>query len=398
MDIDTATRRHWLRRVQSVGLVTLITAVIWLYAEGQDVRDITREVRLTLPAEIGQSTVLAFSNPSRAASVQVRLMGASASLSQVEQQLGAGGGLRLPVEPGDLRGDGPVTLDVASLIRRARVRTDEPTSPTLMDLGVNVLSVEPTELRVEVDQLFMKRLRVLFDPGVVEVEPNWEATPAEVEATLLRSRWEAVRGASDALFVEAVIPRETLVGLEQGVRQRDVQADLRLPEVFVPDGPLADYTRLHRRTVSLSFTIARQRASVELGTVPVWLVSSPSELQRYRVELAAENRVLNGVRIEGPRDLVDRLRAEDSNLRVIARFELTSEELDRGVSSTPLTAVEIQEVVDGRRRVRAVVPLNPRALQPGVTPPPPTFVSTTPDIRITVPSPMVNFEVSRRSP
>lgn len=397
MDIDPATRRDWLRRVQSVGLVTLIAAVIWLYAEGQDVREITREVRLTLPAEVGQSTVVAFANPAQAASVQVHLMGASASLSQVEQQLGAGEGLRLPVEPGDLRGGGPATLDLASLIRRARVRPDQPTSPTLMDLGISVLSVEPAELRVEVDQLVEKRLRVLFDPGVVDVEPDWGAEPAEVGATLLRSRWEAVREATDALFVEAVVPRGTLLALEEGVRQRDVQADLRLPEVFVPAGPLADYTRLHRRTVSLSFTIARQRAVAELGTVPVWLVSSPSELQRYRVELAADNRVLNGVRIEGSRDLIERLKAEDSNLRVIARFELTSEELDRGASSTPLTAIEIQEVVNGRRRVQAVVPLNPGVLQPGVTAAP-TFVSTTPDIRITVPSPIVNFEVTPREP
>jgi hypothetical protein len=339
--------------------------------------------------------VVAFGEPGRASSVQVHLMGSSSSLSQLEQQLGAAGGLRLPIEPTDVRGERRVTLDAASLVRRARLETDEASSPTLMDLGISVLSVEPAELTVEVDRLVQKELRVLFDPGSVEVEPDWEAKPGEVTATLLHSRWEAVRGAADALFVEAVVPRETLAGLEEGVRQRDVQADLRLPEVFIPEGPLAEYTRLHRRAVSLSFTIERQRGQAELGTVPVWLIISPSELQRYRVELAAENRVLNGVKIEGPRDLIERLKAEESDLRVIARFALTSEELDRGMSSAPLAAVEIQEVVDGRRRVQAVVPLNPRALQPGVTPAPPTFVSTAPEIRITVPSPIVNFEVTR---
>jgi len=396
MKLDADNRTHWSRRAQSIGLVTLITAVIWLYAEGQDVRDLTREVRLSLPARIGDATVVQFAGDTPG-QVQLQLMGASSSLSQFEQALGAGGSLRLPIEPADLAGPSPVALDLPAMIGRARLREDQPAGPTLEDLGISVISVEPARVRVNVDELVNRELRVLFDPGTVEVQSNWTAEPAQVEATLLRSRLDAVEGAADALYVEAVVPRETLADLPEGVRQENFQADLRLPEVLIPAGPMADYTRLRRQTVSLSFTVERQRASVRLSKpVPVWLISSPSELQRYRVDLASEDRVLNDVRVEGPRDLIDQLKAEGSELRVIARFDLTSEELDRGVTASTLTAIEIQEVVDGRRRVRAVVPLNPRALQPGITPTPPTFVSAMPDVRVTVPDPVVRFEVTRR--
>lgn len=399
MSMDPATRTTWIRRAQSVGLVTLITAVIWLYAEGQDVRDVTREIRLTLPARVGEATVVQFANPERAASVQVHLMGASASLSQVEQQLGGGGTLRLPIDPRDVEGGGTVTLNLASLISKARLRSGEPGSPTLLDLGISVLSVEPAEMRVAVDELVTRELRVRFIPETVEVQLNSPPEPAQVTATLLQSRLDAIGEATDALYVEAVVPRETLAGLPENTPLEDIQAELRLPDVLIPAGRMAEFTRLHRETVSLSFTIAQQRSSIRLGApVPVWLTSSPSELERYRVDLADEDRVLSDVRVEGPRDLIEQLKAEESDLRVIARFELTSEELDSGLSSAPLTAIEIHEMVDGRRRVRALAPLNPRALQPGITPPPPTFISTTPDIRVTVPDPIVSFEVTRRNP
>ena len=379
-------------QLPNIGLVTLIAGLVWLYAEGQDVSDLTREVRLQLPDRVGESTVVDFAQPQRLRSVQVTMKGATAPLSQLTAQLGAGA-LQLPLTPTELPESGEYTIDLAEYLPRASLRTSDPASPTISDLGISVVSTDPAQVTLIVDQLVSRQVRVIFSPRGATVRPGWTAEPSRVEVTLLASQIEAMGGSTDALFVEAV-PRVDLADLPAG-EEHTLQMDLQLSEAFLSGDRAQRHVKLAQQTVDVTFTIARQQDRLKLNDpVPVWLTASPSELERYDVTLDETSRVLSDVEVEGPRDLIDRLRRTDNDLRVVARFELTNEELDRGVTGAPLSAIEIHEVGNGPKRIIAIVPVNPLALQPGVDPAPPTFLSN--DIAITAETPTVEFTITRR--
>ncbi len=395
-----------MRLFQSYGLITLITLLVWLYAEGQDVGSTTQEITLALPDRVGDALVVDFlavpagGESRRLATLDatVTFKGATAPLSQVRAAI-AGGQLVLPVEAADLpQGESRVSLRLAELLQRVRLRADDPASPTLADLGVSVTASDPLNLTLRVDELVTRPVRVVFNPPSVQVKPGHKIDPSSVPATLLASQLDAIAGSEDALFFEAMISAAQLNAMPE-----DVQQEVALPLRLV--APAMDEPHVRRRinrgvirwpvdSVSVRFTIVRQRQVIDLRrSVPVWVIASPSELARFGIELEQTNRVLTNVSIEGPRDLVEALR-ESGRLRVIARFELSSDELERGIDRAPLSSIEIIEEVDGRAVVRHSVPLNPDALKPGVSERLPAFASD--DVKVYADQAEVRFTIRRR--
>lgn len=395
------------RSIQSYALITLISLLIWLYAEGQDVAGTSSEIVLRLPDLVGKTLVADFLEESSPQPVRtdrlgatVTFKGASAPLSQLRAAL-ADGQLILPIEAGDLpKGQKQVTLALEPLLGRVRLRPEDPSSPTISQLGLSVTSVDPAEVNLYIDELVSRPVRVVFNPPGAQIRAVYSITPAQVPVTLLQSQIDQIAGSEDALFFEATIPLEKLNALPVEERLDDIALSLRLR------APLMDEPFVQRRiakrivtwstdSASVSFSIARQNEQLEYSqSVPVWVIASPSELARFRVELDEADRVLTRLTIGGPRDLINALRDPQRKLSVIARFDMTSEQFERELTRAPLTSIEIIENIDGRSQVLYSVPLNPRALDPDVEAGQvPTFVS--PQVWVTVEKPMIGFTVTR---
>jgi len=378
-----------IRHIQNFGLVTLIAALIWLYAEGQDVNDVTRQLTVTFPDRVGQDVVVTPVDGELPLRVNVTFTGATAPLGQVQAGLGARGDVVLPIDPSRLPNAPQGPLALAPLLAQVHIDPRDPSSPTIAQLGVSVLNVDPADVLVNVIELVPVEVPVRFRPTGVQLGPSVRIDPSDVIIEVPRHIAEQYGASPDSFAIEAVVRPEQLANMPEGVAQT-MTLNLR------PAGILADirHVRLQQRSADVTFTIERQKDSYVAPLVPVWLVAPPSELKRYNIELDQQNQVLRDVTITGPRDLIDQLREAGGNVRVIARFEMTGDQFDRGVTSAPLSSIEIQRIEDGITQVQHVVPLNPDALQPGIEPAPPTFVSS--NLTVTTATPIVKFTVTRR--
>lgn len=372
------------RSIRSVGLVTLITALIWLYAEGQDVTDRTPTISLTLPPRVGEAMVVDFANGIDRRDVTITLKGAGAQVSDVETQLIGSGTLALPLEPSDLPTTGRANVSLLSLISRARLSS----GATIGELGVSVADVEPASVELRVDLLVERKVRVLMRAEGVEVGPNVRIEPAEVTITAPKSLIDRYATSEDVLHVWAELPPAQLAALPEGVEQT-ISAPVRPADVF----SRSRHVSVATPNVDVTFTIARQRDTATKQLVPVWVMAPPTELTRFKVVPAEGSAFLRDVVVTGPRDLVEELKQAHSELRLIARFEVTGDDLERGVTSAPVSSLELQRVAAGRTQVLHVVPLNPEALQPGAGDDVPAFLSD--DFSVLAPDPVVRFTVTR---
>lgn len=379
-----------MRRLQNLGLITLITLLIWLYAEAQNVRVESTELLVRLPAVVGQSTVIDPVEARQPITITVELRGNSARISQLRATLGALGVVELPVEPADLpqNDTGVGSLNLRPLLQRAHLSPQSGTGPRLSDLGVSIDTIEPAAINVRVDTLQEKTLDVVFRPEGVQIDSaSLKIDPAQVVLILPQSLVEQYASSPDVFKLEATVPQVKLADLPQGVNQT-VNAQINIPEVL-----RSEHTKLKTKSVDVTFTIASQTETHDVGTVPVWLLAPPSELQRYRVTLDEDSRVLNDVTITGPHQLINQLRAPETKLRVVGRIELTADDLDKAITSAPVSHLEIQQVDNGQVIVLHSIPLNREALVAGVDPPPPAFVS--PNITVTSSHPVVNFTITQ---
>ena len=382
------------RKLQNYGLVTLVTVLIWLYAEGQDVSRDKVPLTVAVPTEVGQDTVVDLADLSTTSlQVQLTVKGNTSRLRDLSTRLGATGRLTLPLTMNDLPEGREGVLQLEPLLLRAPLGEG---GPTLRDLGIIVEDVQPREVAVVVSRLVPYDAEVKFQPQGVEIKPDRKIDPPQVSMKLPRSLLERLSASQDAIFVEAVVPRGQLDRLPEG-EPHTITARLELPPVLAQDR----HVRLNQQTVDVTFTILSKKQTTKLSKpVPVWLMAPSSEMKLYDVTLDEQSRVLRDVTITGPRDLIAKLNDPQRAMRVVARLALDKDALDKainagGAGEATIDAIEIHQTTNGRTEVVHVVPLNPEALRPAPDGTP-TFLS--PTITITTPTvPIGHFTIARRS-
>lgn len=308
----------WAKRIQDYLLVTLITALIWLYAEGRNVQTYAPpspvRVQVDLPSD---DLVVVRQSPER---FNMRFRGARSELDQVRRGLSSGVTLELDrMEPGSMN------VVMSEHLREAR---------PIAGLSVNVTTVDPPTMELEIDRLVEREVELSFSPEEVQVAPeSLSINPPRVSVTLPEGRLEALGEADDLeLAVEPAVPARLLpVGRQQTVRGR-----VRLPPELADD----PHVSVEPQEVQLTFTIDTKDDAVTLPSVPVWIMAPPTDLENYRVTLEEGSRVLRDVRVSGPSELVESVR--DGSLRVVATLRLSSDDLARSVGDTASGSVSFE--------------------------------------------------------
>lgn len=296
----------WARHIQDILLVTLITALIWLWAEGRNVQTYTPTspvpVRVELPAE---DLVVVRQSPDR---FRMEFKGAQSEINRLRRAI-SGTGITLELdrtEPEEL-----------NLVMSEQLAAASP----IADMSVNITTVDPPTMQVEVDRLVRREVGLTFTPprDAELAEDSLTIEPERVTVTLPEGRLDEL---GDRLEVEAL-----QYHLQAGVRQRP-RGRVQLPASLADD----PHVQVEPREVQLSFTIDRTEDMLTLPSVPVWVTLPPADLENYVVRLDEESRVLRDVRISGPSDLVQRVR--DGTLRVVATLRLSSDDLARAVDDS----------------------------------------------------------------
>ncbi len=384
------------RSVRSFGLVTLITVLVWLYAEGQDVTIFTRDITVELPAKVDDLTVIEFADDARAVKLTVEFRGASAQLSELKRQLK--GTLELPIGPGDLPENAEsVPLDMVELLNRAVIATGDENGAkpkTVADLGVSVAKVDPATVNARVVKLGEVGVRVVIEAEGVQLGPNRKSEPGEVRIIAPETLISQTEASPDAVRAYAKLTRKQLAGIPEGIEQVIPGVPVVPSEVF----SRSRHVTVEPTAVDVTFTIESQQGSVKLeAPVPVWRFGQV--LGEYRMALAADDQLLKDVQITGPRELIDRIRAKDPTLRIVARLDLTGDDILPGTYSKELTQIEVHEMTNGLTHVLYSVPINPEALKPDADPTSadtPAFYLAAPAITVTTAKPSVSYTVGQR--
>lgn len=300
-------------RVKTIGLVSLIAALIWIWAEAESLKSTTVIARIAFVAGDAAAVRVAGSPLNDALQVRVRLEGPTQAIDQAQQILArtislSPGSEGVPAAPGG-------TVALAEAIRQSR---------EVSGTGVTVVSVDPPTASLAVVKLVAREMPVQVDVGGVDAEGEPVAVPPTVRVTMPEALSKSL---SESLAVTAVVaPEDVAVTGDDG--PQTVTARLRLPAALT-QGDLAEFVAVSRETARVTLRVRKRLETLEIPTVPVWITMPPTEGKSWDVEVVEP--FLRGVTATGPADQVQRLRRRE--LVAIAFVVLSSDELAAGITS-----------------------------------------------------------------
>ena len=264
------------RQIRKLILVVFITALIWVWADQALTRSTSAPATIAVDKSTDPQLWVTFFDMQPVSPIRVRLSGAASKIDTLERRLKEGS-LRLefylnPTEE-KITAGGVHPLKLLPLIQKNRV---------IADLGLQVQSIEPEAVNVNVVQLAKQKLSVqalgdnqlplkdaAVEPATIEmlVRQDWSGDMLKATVSLTPQEIEQARTAG--------IWRKPTVELAPGVvKTADTQVKITLPSTkqrlkdFVIDGANIGYT------------------------------FSPNLAGKFRVELINQNQVLGPIKIQ----------------------------------------------------------------------------------------------------
>ncbi len=310
------------RHIKTWTIVICVTVLIWVFAEAESLRTLSIPTAITIrpPTDVMQvveviddaGQLIADGGTSRRRTVAIE--GPAAAITRAELILRDG----ITLNPGmsdqftSIRGTRE--LDLAAVLR---------THPALRGLGVTIKSVEPSRVRVVVDDLVEKRI-----PVVIELPEGQTDGPPVLNPTEVVIR----------------VPSEFASRLDEGTPQAIAKIDRAIWDRLVPGRrETINVTLLAPKSLDgiRSMTFTPGRAAVELtvrsrtdthviATVPVHIRAPAAELERWDVKIVGKT-LLNDVKVTGPADVIQRIR--EGAITIVAYVPLSFEDLEKKISS-----------------------------------------------------------------
>ncbi len=318
-------------RLPTIILVTLITAVVWLFAEADSLGGGSEELRIRFVAE--DSDLIVEMADSAGVSLAIDFRAPRGSIAAVRERMAEVARLQ-PGSPGVPSTPGQHTIDMLGVIAQ---------HPALAGTGAQIDSVRPQTVTITIVALESRDVPLAIELEGVAVEGSVNATPATARLRLPSNLWDSVD--LDA----AVIARPTSSQIDQLPISGPARVDVQL--ALSPAIRQSRYASLATPSVRLEFSIRDRNAQHTFGVVPVMITLPPIETRDWVVTVDPQDQILS-LTATGPSELIERLRAD--NVAIIADLLLSSEELDLGLGSK---AVQFFARIDDRKE----------AIPPGVT-------------------------------
>jgi len=301
-----------LPNIKTISIVTVMAALIWIWAEGESVSSVVVNPRLTFaadPSGAAQTELSFLSDENWRGTVRLRLEGSTVAIKQAERALGSAIQLRSG-QPGVPSTPGPrQTLNLVEALRSL---------PEVKTLGVTIVDVDPSDIAISVTRYVTKEIAVKPDfPKEIVVAGESTLTPGRVTVRLPEGLAATL---TDADTATVRFTAEDLKSTPEDV-STTVLSPVLLPATLTKD---REHVQVSPKEVSVTFRLKRNIDTVTLSSVPVWIAVPPTEGAGWDVEL--KEPFLRDVRFTGPAEAIKRLR--ERTFAPIAEVRLKSEDLE----------------------------------------------------------------------
>lgn len=309
---------------RNVIIIVTVTGLVWLFAEAESLRPLQKslDVVLSVPAQSTRTIDFAKSSEGETGGgggesrvrVLVDLDGASSAIDAAERVLRRPLVLT-PDSAGVPRTSGEQTLNLREVLRE---------HPDLRSLAVTIRKCDPAEVRVVVDELESRTIALALDLPLAELDGPAEIRPATVTMRGPRAAMRQLDAQSTAMLR---IAPDALASIVRGRKQPIASV------VVTPPAALAGVAHVSfiPATVDVGVTLRPEERAVLLATVPVHVRLAPGELERWDIQVPAQDRFLTDVTLTGPLEAIKAI--EEKTIAVIATVSLSFEELENGVKS-----------------------------------------------------------------
>ncbi len=339
-----------LNQLGTFGIVTVVTLLVWLYAEDANIQEYTGQtVRVQFVLPEGSDGII---GPAEPITIEVDFNGSNGQYQQFIQQTR---GVVIPITP---------TFDLSKDQHAVDVELREQLEQYegLSELGINLTRVSPERERVT----FEKYVELTLDVRIVQETGGIRLSSATIEKEEQRRVTLRKIPASEAAQFAGV-------NAVARVREQDV-ADIAKGDSKEFDVEIEFPARLREwappgRDVQVLVTVANDRDTVTIDRRPI-LLSYPSSInERYIVEVEEAARFITSFKLEGPREQIAQLKQDPASAVVWASVRLTNEEADAAATNGgELTkAVEIiapPGVTLASDVVRVTIRVTPRGAAP----------------------------------
>ncbi len=294
-------------KIETWLFVTIITALVWVYAENENVKQHELDVSIRPIAAAGQELQIVAAESVTKVKLSVRC--SQSQLGQLKAFARSPFDIPLSADPEN-------TTQVIDI--KSRLLNVEPFS----DLGVNILDAEPTKVSVSVEAIeaVTAEVRVVV-PDDVQLAPGLTIEPARATVRLPH-RFVSTLSTQK---LEARLDSDSFQGLEDNVPQ-----SLDVPLSVPPSIPALRAT-ITPAAVRVTFTIRKQTDSYMIERVPVALVVSPILMQQWDITVSENQLFVSDVKVSGPSDAIRRIRNGD--IKVLAEVRLSADNLDQRIES-----------------------------------------------------------------
>ncbi|MEM1167202.1 MAG: hypothetical protein AAGI30_13035 [Planctomycetota bacterium] len=299
-------------RISTIILVTLISIVVWLYAEAESRDTVELPAVIRFVSGVSGYHVAVQSDWNSRATVEFQ--GSRTALLRAREVLD----IAREFSPGDA--GVPLAEGEQSINLLAVLQADA----ALREAGVTVLSSRPLTVLATLEELETIELPVVVDLGEVSAAGDVEVLPATVQLTARRSLIQSlgdnaqIRGLLEPIEVPAA-------AIGSAVTAR---ADLATPHPLRGSG-----ARIEPRSVEVTFVPEAQLTTATINA-PVWVRLPPTEVGRWQVNLADTERFVS-VTLTGPPAAVER-HSPGGGDPIVAMVSVAGDALRAGSGRAPV--------------------------------------------------------------
>ncbi len=337
----------WLQKIETFIIVTVISVLVWLYADAQNVHEYSQQIRIKLVAPPNQNLVI---EPNVISSVTVTFR---ASISQQREFENRYREYPLEIEVSLPTDDAPPNrlLDLTKLVPDSAVK----------DLGVNVTQVSPSEANVHVEQLVDKVLPVVVDWGDLELANVQIPDLEKATVTVPQSMVDLLKNAAAI----APLTAAQMTTVKEGVPETRI-VQLTLAQSVLNKATAfqkANYS-ISPKTANVTFTLQSKNESFTIRRISIDYRVSPVLLRQFDIDIPNDKLFLTDVEVNGPSKEIKKIR--DNDFKVTASIRPTIESLQSPDNNNQVSYTPQLDLPPG---VVCVTPLQPVTIT--ATPRPP---------------------------
>jgi hypothetical protein len=332
-------------RIESLVLVTVITVLVWLFAEGEVVSSFekTVQVRFVSPNPKQQPLIIEQTEPGAGLrsvngvgggaimSVRLSLRGSAGQKQAMEGLIAEQGTLDIAVEvPGGSAAE-QQTINLRQALGATR----------LGELGVNITETRPAAVNLDVEPIELVSMSVQVEVDGRRLSEPPTVVPDPVQVRVPASLADEASNQS----VLATIDRERLGNLDPGTTHTFNSVPLRIPSWLKRNH--VELTEKHAE-ITVKLNERAQQAELSLAKIPVHVSADWRVLDAYAISIPRANegqaaqQTVARVRLEGPIDVIDKI--DKGQISVRAEVRPTVNQLESGIRTFPVQIDAPEEV------------------------------------------------------